>query len=142
MLRQTLDRGHLQRSQYLNLTLQMAPSFLESNARHRRQVKSNDKRRNENMEADLAKGSFVSPVAAVFRMAVGVQPGQERANAAVRQSNAGIGRAVIEIDRVPICCHRVAARKYHVLDISLTFVLRFGRKHPGVSADQAFFRLY
>src|SRR6266478_5855047 len=83
----------------------------------------------------LAQPSIVS----LFRMAIRVQPGQEIANAAVRQRNARIGGAVVEVDGVLIRCHRIAAGKHDVLNISMTFVVRFGRKHPGIPANQAFF---
>jgi len=96
---------------------------------------------NENFAASPPRKSFVTTVAAVFRMAVGVQPAQQRANAAVCQRNTRIGSAVVEIDCVPIFRHRIAARKYDVLNISLPFILRFRRKHPGIPTAQAFVRL-
>ena len=81
-------------------------------------------------------------VLTVLGMAIHVQPGQKRANAAARQRNARISGAVIEIDGVPVGGHRIATRKYDVLNISVTFVFRFGRKHPGIPSNQAFFRLF
>jgi len=45
--------------------------------------------------------SFVTPVATVFGVPVGIEPTQKRADAAVRQSNTRISRTVVEIDRIP-----------------------------------------
>ena len=85
----------------------------------------------------LAKPSIVR----LFRMAIRVQPGQEIANAAVRQRNARIGGAVVEIDGVAIRCQRIAARKHDVLHVAMTFIFRFRRKHPRIPPNQAFFWL-
>src|SRR5258707_1490333 len=84
------------------------------------------------------EGLFVTPIATVFRMTVGVQPAQQTANAALRQSNTGIVSAAIEIDTVPIRRDGIAAGKYDVLDISVTLVFRLVRKHPGIPAGQTF----
>src|SRR5437016_2946159 len=73
-------------------------------------------------------------------MAVGVEPIQERADAATRQSNTRIGGAVIKIDGVLIRANRVTAGKYDVLHISVAFIVRLGRKHPGIPANQALVR--
>ena len=43
-----------------------------------------------------------SPIVSLFGMAIDVQPGQKTANTAVRQRNARIGGAVVEVERVPI----------------------------------------
>jgi len=78
-------------------------------------------------------GLPVPTVAAVFGVAVGSEPGQKRANAAVRQSDTGIGSSAIEIDRVAVRGQRVATRKHNVLDIAMTLVVRLG----GLSAKPA-----
>ena len=75
-------------------------------------------------------------------MAIYVQPRQKTANATVRQRYARIGGTVVQIDGVPILRHGVATWKHNVLNISAAFVVRFGRKHPGVASDQAFFGLF
>jgi hypothetical protein len=56
----------------------------------------------------------------------------------MRQGDARIGGTVIEIDGVPIRGHGIATRKYNVLNISMTLVFRFGRKHPRIPSNQAF----
>ena len=93
----------------------------------------------------LSNGGQILPETAVLSligMAIRVQPGQQFANAAAGQRDAGIGGTVIEIDGVTVGCHGVAARKDDVLNISVTFVVRFGREHPGIAAIQAFVRLF
>src|SRR5205809_577675 len=77
----------------------------------------------------------------LLRMAIGVQPGQEITNTAVRQRYTRIGGAVVEVDGVPIRCQRIAARKHHVLDVAMTFIFRFRRKHPRIPPNYAFFWL-
>jgi len=74
-------------------------------------------------------------------MAVGIEPAQKSANAAVGQSDTGISGAIIEIDRVPVSSSGIAAGKYDILDVAVTLILGLGRKHPGVYPDQSFFRL-
>src|SRR5271166_3388431 len=83
----------------------------------------------------------LAPLARVRGMAVGVQPRQKAANAAVGQRDAGIRGAIIQIDGVAIGGNRVAAGKHHVLNIAVAFVLGLRSKHPGISAIEAFFRL-
>ncbi len=58
------------------------------------------------------------------------------------QCNARIRGTVVKIDRIAIRRHRIATRKYDVLNISMTFVFRFGRKHPGIPSNQTFIRLF
>jgi len=55
---------------------------------HSPEVKSNYEKGNQNSEASLHRALFVTPVATMLRMAIGIQPGQKAANAAVGQSNA------------------------------------------------------
>src|SRR6266403_446506 len=88
-----------------------------------------------------AVGLFVTPVVTVFRVAVGIEPAQKRADAAMRQCDTRISGTVVEIDRVPVCCDGVAAGEYDILDVSVTFVIRFRGEHPRISAGQALFRL-
>src|SRR6266571_5730178 len=80
-------------------------------------------------------------IVSLFRMSVRVQPGQKTANTAVRQRNARIGGSIVEIDGIAIGCHGIAARKHHVLDVAMTFIFRFRRKHPTIPPNQAFFWL-
>src|SRR2546423_10289226 len=80
-------------------------------------------------------------VVRMFGMAIRFQPGQQIANTAVRQRNARIGGAVVEVDGVPIRCQRIAARKHPVLNVAMTFIFRFRRKNPRIPANQAFFWL-
>src|SRR5260370_35063970 len=74
-------------------------------------------------------------------MAIRVQPRQQTANTTVSQRNARISGTVVEIDGVPIRSQRIAARKHHVLDVAMTFIFRFRRKHPRIPPNQAFFWL-
>ena len=78
------------------------------------------------------------PIMTALGMAICVEPSQQRANAAMCQGNARISGTVIEIDSVPVGRHRIATRKYNVLNISMTLVFRFGRKHPRIPSNQAF----
>src|ERR1700722_570175 len=87
------------------------------------------------------RGSFVAAVVTVFRVAVGVEPVQKRADAAVRQSDTGVSGAVVEIDRVAVRRDGVATREHDVLNISKTLGVGLRSKHPGISSDQAFVRL-
>src|SRR5260370_40540510 len=80
-------------------------------------------------------------IVSLFRMAVRVQPGQKTANTAVRQRNARIGGTIVQIDGIAIGRHGIAARKHHVLDVAMTFIFRFRRKHPRIPPNQAFFWL-
>jgi hypothetical protein len=81
-------------------------------------------------------------VVSMLGVAIRVQPHQNRANAATRERNARISGTVVEIDGVAIGSNRIAARKHNVLNISMTFVFRFGREYPGIPSNQAFFRLF
>ena len=85
---------------------------------------------------------MLAAVVGVFGMAMGVEPGQEAADAAVRQGDAGVCGTVIEIDGVAVCGNGIATGKHDVLNISTAFVLGLRGKHPGVSADQTPFGLF
>ena len=78
----------------------------------------------------------------VLGMAMGVEPGQEAADAAVRQGDAGVCGTVIEIDGVAVWGDGIATGKHNVLNISTAFVLGLRGKHPGISADQTLFGLF
>ena len=70
-------------------------------------------------------------------MAISIQPIQKRLNAALCQRNAGIGRAVANIDGVPVRRQRISAREYDVLHIAASLVFGLGPEDPGVSPKQA-----
>lgn len=55
--------------------------------------------------------SFVTPVATVFGVPVSIKPTQKRADAGVCQSNTGISRTVVKIDRIPVCRDRCSRRE-------------------------------
>jgi hypothetical protein len=57
--------------------------------------------------------SFVTPVATVFGVPVSIKPTQKRADADARvcQSNTGISRTVVKIDRIPVRRDRRSRRE-------------------------------
>src|SRR6185436_19270988 len=69
-----------------------------------------------------------------------VEPVQQLANAARGERNAGIGRAVVQIDRVAVGTQRVAAREGDVPDVPLALVRRFGTEDPCVAAQETVLR--
>ncbi len=90
----------------------------------------------------VSRQRVLAPVAEMFRMAVGFEPCEQCADAAMRERDARIRSAIIKIDRVSIGRDCVSTWKHNVLHVSLAFVFRFGRKHPRIAAHQAFFRLH
>src|SRR5271165_1862814 len=84
----------------------------------------------------------VTPVVSMFGVAICIQPSQQSPNAAVCESDARIRSSVVEIESVAVRCQRVPTWKDHVLHIAAVFVVRFGRKYPGIPSNQAFFGLF
>ena len=84
----------------------------------------------------------LTPVMSLFGVAICIQPSQQGANAAVCEGDARIRSSVVEIDSVAIRCQCVPTWEDHVLYIAAVFVVRFGRKYPGIPSYQAFFGLF
>ena len=68
------------------------------------------------------------------------QPFQHGAHAASGEGNAGIRRAVIQMERVAIGRERVAARKDDVTHIAVLFVRLFRTEDPFVAAFETVLR--
>src|SRR6185437_16549486 len=60
--------------------------------------------------------------------------------AACCHCNAGIRRAVVEMDRISIGADDLPAGEHNVLDIAIALIRGLRAKHPGVSSPQANFR--
>src|SRR2546430_1860816 len=65
-----------------------------------------------------------------------VQPVKEFSNASRRQRDAGIRRAVVEIDRVTVGADGVSARECDIADVSVALVIRFGPEDPRIPAKE------
>ena len=66
-----------------------------------------------------------------------IQPREETTHACRGQSDAGIGRSVIEVDGVAIRADGLTAREHDVVHISDALVGGFGTEDPFVSAFEA-----
>jgi uncharacterized protein YcnI len=76
------------------------------------------------------KGAFdllesQTPFSASLWCSVCVQPGEQRANAPLRQSDARVGSTVVKVDAVAIPAECVAASKHNIVHIPEAFVSRF-----------------
>lgn len=79
---------------------------------------------------------FDSGAGSIFRVGVCVEPGEKNANATCSHRHAGIGRPVVEANRISICVDGLAAGKYNVVHIAVALVRSLGSKHPGISPLQ------
>ena len=73
-------------------------------------------------------------VVVTIRRAVSLEPVQQVMDASGCQGDAGIGPAVIKVDRVPVIADRVAAGKHHVAYVSFALVDFFRTEDPGLTA--------
>ena len=69
------------------------------------------------------------------------QPGEKSSNAARGQRHAGVGRAVVKANGIPIRVDRLPAWENHPTDISAAFIGSFGTEYPGIAPLQAYLRL-
>ena len=71
---------------------------------------------------------------------VAIEPVKNLADAARGERNAGIGRAVIEVDPVVVRVKRIATWKCDVADIAFALVVRFGSEDPGIATQETVLR--